>query len=135
MSKRLVQCQWIRCNREIRSLTDELMSDEKRSADSLMVRCRSDHLDEFVVPFADPKEEITEQWQDGLHDWYTCRDAGQCSIDVHHFRSRLCHRIFRVHQNLQCYLPEAKHQQHLFVSQTPFRYRLRQDKQPDVAAM
>ena len=50
---------------------------------------------------------------------------------VQHSRSRLCHRIFRVHQNLQCYLSEAKHQQHLFVSQTPSQYRLRQDKHPD----
>ena len=35
--------------------------------------------DEFIVPLDDPNEEITEQWQDGLHVWCTCRD-GQCSI-------------------------------------------------------
>ena len=49
--------------------------DMKRAADSSMVRCRSDHLDEFFVPLDDPKEEITEQWQDGLQDWCTCWDA------------------------------------------------------------
>ena len=48
--------------------------DEKRAADSSMVRCRSGDLDEFVVPLDDPNEEVTEQWQDGFHDWYTCRD-------------------------------------------------------------
>ena len=48
--------------------------------DSSMVRCRSGHPDEFAVPLNDPNEVITEQWQDGLHDWYTCRDAGECSI-------------------------------------------------------
>ena len=53
--------------------------DEKRAADSSMVRCRSGHPDEFVVPLDDQNEEITEQWQDGLLDWYTCRD-GQCSV-------------------------------------------------------
>ena len=42
--------------------------DERRAADSSMVRRRSDHPDEFVVPWDDPNEEITEQWQDGLHD-------------------------------------------------------------------
>ena len=35
---------------------------------------RSDYSDEFVVPLDDPNEEITEQWQDDLHDWYTCRN-------------------------------------------------------------
>ena len=100
-----------------------------------MVRCRSGHPDEFAVPLNDPNEVITEQWQDGLHDWYTCRDAGELFNQVRHSRSRLRRRIFRVHQNVQCYLSEPKHQQHLFVSQTPFRYRLRQDTQPDIAAM
>ena len=55
--------------------------DEKRAADSSMVRCRSDHLDELFVPLDDPNVEITEQWQDGLQDWCTCRDADQCSIN------------------------------------------------------
>ena len=53
--------------------------DEESAADSSMVRCRSDHPGEFIVPLDDPNEEITEQWQDGLHDWYTCRDD-QCSV-------------------------------------------------------
>ena len=34
----------------------------------------------LLSPLDDPNEEITEQWQDGLHDWYTCRDAGQCGV-------------------------------------------------------
>ena len=45
-----------------------------------MVSGRSDPLDDFVVPLDDPNEEITEQWQDGLHEWYTCRDE-QCSVE------------------------------------------------------
>ena len=53
--------------------------DEKRAADSSMVRCRSGQPDKFLVPLDDPNEEITERWQDGLHDWYTCRDD-QCSV-------------------------------------------------------
>ena len=53
--------------------------DEKRTANSSIIRCRSDPLHEFVVPLGDPNEEITEQRQDGLHDWYTCRDD-QCSV-------------------------------------------------------
>ena len=36
------------------------------------VRCRTDHFDEFTVPLDDPNEEVTEQWQDGVHDCYTC---------------------------------------------------------------
>ena len=52
--------------------------DDERAADSSMVRCRSDHLDEFIVSLYDLNEEITEQLHDGLHDWYTCRDD-QCS--------------------------------------------------------
>ena len=47
----------------------EAEPDEKRAADSSVVRCRSGHPDEFIVPLDDPNEEITEQWQDGLHDW------------------------------------------------------------------
>ena len=53
--------------------------DHVRAADSSMVLCRRDHPDEFNVPLDDPNEEITEQWQDGLQEWYTCRDD-QCSV-------------------------------------------------------
>ena len=49
------------------------------AADSSLVRCKSDHLDEFIVPLDDPNEEITEQWQGGLHGWYTCR-SDPCSV-------------------------------------------------------
>ena len=34
----------------------------------------------FFVPLDDPNEEIIEQWQDGLHDWYICRNH-QCSVE------------------------------------------------------
>ena len=70
--------QWMRCSREIRSLTNEL-NQMRRAADSSMVRCRSDHPHEFIVFLDDPNVEITEQLQDGLHDWYTCRND-QCSV-------------------------------------------------------
>ena len=53
--------------------------DEERAADSPMVPGRSDPPDDFIVPFIDPTEEITVQWQDGLHEWYICRDD-QCSV-------------------------------------------------------
>ena len=49
------------------------------AADSSMVRCRSDHPDEFIVPLDDPNEEIAEEWQDGLRDWYICRND-QCPV-------------------------------------------------------
>ena len=78
--------------------------DEKTAADSSMVRCRSDHPDEFMVPLDDANEEITEQCQDGFHDWYTCPD-GQCSVKSTRISSGV--------------LPVTKQQQHLFVSQTP----------------
>ena len=54
--------------------------DEKRAADSTMVSGRSDPPDDFVVPLDDPNEEIAEQWQDGLHEWYIRRDE-QCSVE------------------------------------------------------
>ena len=53
--------------------------DEKRAGNSPLVRRRSDHPVEFAVHLDDPNEEITEQWQDGLHEWYTRRDD-QCSV-------------------------------------------------------
>ena len=56
--------------------------DEKRVADSSMVRCRSDRHDEFVVPLDSPNEEMAEQWQDGLHDWrlaHLSRRGSVCS--------------------------------------------------------
>ena len=40
---------------------------------------KSDPPDDFIVPLNDPNEEITEQWQDGLHDGYICRDGVQSS--------------------------------------------------------
>ena len=55
-------------------------SDEERAADSSMVSGRSDPVDAFIVPLDHPNEEITEQWQDGLHEWYICRDE-QCSVE------------------------------------------------------
>ena len=53
--------------------------EEKRAFGSSMVRCRSDHLDECMVPLDDPNEEITERRRDGLHDRYTRRDGQVCS--------------------------------------------------------
>ena len=70
---------WMRCSREVRSLTNELNQVRGELQISSMVRCGSDHPDEFIVPLDHPNEEITEQWQDGLHDLYTCR-SDQCSV-------------------------------------------------------
>ena len=53
--------------------------DEERTADSSVVTCGRDPSDDFAVPLDDPNEEITEQWQDDLHDWYICRD--DCSVE------------------------------------------------------
>ena len=53
--------------------------DEKRAGNSPLVRRRSDHPVEFAVYLDDPNEEITEPWQDGLHEWYISRDD-QCSV-------------------------------------------------------
>ena len=53
--------------------------DEKRAGNSTLVRRKSDHPVEFAVHLDDPNEEITEQWQDGLHEWYIRRDD-QCSV-------------------------------------------------------
>ena len=44
--------------------------DEERAADSSVVNDGRDPSDDF----------ITEQWQDGLHDWYICRND-QCSVE------------------------------------------------------
>ena len=44
---------------------------------SLIVR---DSSDDFIVSLDDPNEEITELRQDGLHDWYICRDD-QCTVE------------------------------------------------------
>ena len=44
-----------------------------------MVSGRGDPLDDFIVPLDDRIEEITEQWQDGLHELYICLDD-QCSV-------------------------------------------------------
>ena len=65
---------WVRC-RPRNQVADRLAEpDEERAADSSMVSGRSDPLDDFVVPLDDPIDEITEQWQDGLDEWYVCRD-------------------------------------------------------------
>ena len=53
--------QWIRCSREIRSLTNELSQMSGELQILSIVRCRSAHPDEFVVSLDDPHEEITEQ--------------------------------------------------------------------------
>ena len=60
--------QWMRCSREVRSLTNELNQVRGELQISSMVRCTSDHPDEFIVPLDHPNEEITEQWLDGLPD-------------------------------------------------------------------
>ena len=59
--------------------------DEERAADSSVVSGMSDPVDDFVVPLDDPNEEITEQWQDGLHEWCICRDD-ECSVK----QARIC---------------------------------------------
>ena len=48
--------------------------------DSSMVTGGSDPPDDFPVSLDEPNEEITEQWHDDLHEWYTCRDD-QCSVE------------------------------------------------------
>ena len=105
---------WIRCSREIRSLTDELNQ-------------MKDHPVEVAVHLDDPNEEITEQWQDGLHEWYIRRDD-QCSVkpnriprDVSEMRSSqsLCpclkrrsvfvstnSKKYRRHVNVTCTMPQ-----------------------------
>ena len=54
--------------------------DEERVADFSVVTDGRDSSDDFLVSLDDPNEEITEQWQDGLHDWYICRDD-QCPVE------------------------------------------------------
>ena len=54
--------------------------DEDRVADFSVVTDGRDSSDDFIVSLDDPNEEITEQWQDGLHDWYLCRDD-QCTVE------------------------------------------------------
>ena len=68
--------------------------DEKRAADSSMVRCRSAHPDMSIVSLDDSNEEITEQWQACLHDWYACRD-GQCSAKSDRVSSGVSERRWR----------------------------------------
>ena len=70
---------WIRCSREINVVDKRAEPGEKRAGISTLVRRRSDHPVEFAVHLDDPNEEITEQWQDGLHEWYIRRDD-QCSV-------------------------------------------------------
>ena len=54
--------------------------DEERVADFAVATDGRDSSDDFSVSLDDPNEEITEQWQDGLHDWYVCRDD-QCTVE------------------------------------------------------
>ena len=42
--------------------------DEERTADSSVVTGGRDPSDDLIAPLDDPNEEITERWQDGLHD-------------------------------------------------------------------
>ena len=46
-------------------------SDEERAADSSVVTGGNDPPDDFPVSLDGPNEEITEQWHDDLHDWYS----------------------------------------------------------------
>ena len=78
--------------------------DEERAVDSSVVTGERDLSDDFIVPVGDPNEEITEQWQDGLHDWYICRDD-----------------------------QEARLLQILFVSRAPLRLRLHKQPDIDAA--
>ena len=54
--------------------------DEERVADFNVVTDGRDSSDVFIVSLDDRIEEITEQWQDGLHDCYICRDD-QCTVE------------------------------------------------------
>ena len=91
--------------------------DEKRAADSSMVRCKSDHPDEFIVPAGSERGDYRAM-------------AGRPPRLVHMSRRSV---FSQIRQNLQWCLPEATQQQLLFVFQTPFR--VCQDKQPEVDAM
>ena len=71
--------QRIRCSREIRLLTNEL-SPMRRELQILQRSVAGTIILVSLLCLLDePCEEITEHWQDGRHDWYTCRDAVQCS--------------------------------------------------------
>ena len=62
--------------------------DEKRAGNSPLVRHRSDHPVEFAVHLDDPNEEITEHWQDGLHERYQGSvKPNRISRDVSEMRS------------------------------------------------
>ena len=67
----------VRGSREIRLRAEP---DEERIADFSVVTYGHDPSDDFIVSLDDPNEEITEQWQDGLHGWYICRDE-QCAVE------------------------------------------------------
>ena len=58
-----------------------------------MVTGGRDPSDDFTVPLDVPNEVITEQWQDGLHDWCTSRndsvEPARISRDVSKKRSHL----------------------------------------------
>ena len=79
---------WVRCSRENQVADRRAAPDEEGAADSSVVTGGRDPSDDFIVPLDDPNEEITEQWQDGLHDWYICR-YDQCSVEP----SRISHDV------------------------------------------
>ena len=62
----------------------------------------------------DLNEEVTEQWQDGLHEWYICRDE-QCSVEPvsqrrssHSFCPCLKHRASSVNTNSEISTPRER---------------------------
>ena len=67
-------CTDLQKRREIKLLTDELSQMRRELRIFSVVTDGRDSSDDFTVSLDDPNEEITEQWQDGLHDWYICRD-------------------------------------------------------------
>ena len=94
--------------------------DEERTADSSVVTGGRDPPDDFPVSLDEPNEEITEQWQDGLHEWYICRDD-QCSVEStgisrdvsqrrssHSFCPCLKRRAGSVNTNIQTLTPRER---------------------------
>ena len=71
--------QWVRCNRGIRLLTDDLRQ-MKRELRTLQWSLVEVILLMIFLSLDEPNEEITEQWHDDLHEWYICRDD-QCPVE------------------------------------------------------
>ena len=64
-----------KCDEQIIKRAGNFMSICRRSVETVPgERIASDHPVEFAVHLDDPNEEITEHWQDGLHEWYICRE-------------------------------------------------------------